>query len=108
MEIQRISRGDFDSDLRIGIHLGDNTIGDNDIYGDGVNVAARLESIADPGGIYISGSIEKAIRGQGGIQAKFLGEVSLKNVGYGVRTYVLQSIIHSYSKNCSILLKMVI
>ena len=53
MEIQRTSRADFEADLRIGIHLGDITIENNDVYGDGVNVAARLESIADPGGIYI-------------------------------------------------------
>jgi class 3 adenylate cyclase/TolB-like protein len=92
LEIQRASRADFDADLRIGIHLGDITIENNDVYGDGVNVAARLESIADPGGIYISESIEKAIRGQSDVQAKYLGEVNLKNVDYGVRTYALQGV----------------
>ncbi len=92
LEIQRTSRADFEADLRIGIHLGDITIENNDVYGDGVNVAARLESIADPGGIYISESIEKAIRGQSNVQAKYLGEVNLKNVDYGVRTYALQGV----------------
>ncbi|MCK5277043.1 MAG: adenylate/guanylate cyclase domain-containing protein [Cyclobacteriaceae bacterium] len=92
LEIQRTSRADFEADLRIGIHLGDITIENNDVYGDGVNVAARLESIADPGGIYISESIEKAIRGQSDIQAKYLGEVNLKNVDYGVRTYAIQGV----------------
>jgi len=92
LEIQRTSRADFGGDLRIGIHLGDITIEDNDVYGDGVNVAARLESIADPGGIYISESIEKAIRGQSDVQAKYLGEINLKNVDYEVRTYALQGI----------------
>ena len=92
LEIQRNSRADFEGDLRIGIHLGDITIENNDVYGDGVNVAARLESIADPGGIYISESVEKAIRGQSDIQAKYLGEVYLKNVDYGVRTYALQGV----------------
>jgi len=90
LEIQRISRADFDADLRIGIHSGDITIENDDVYGDGVNIASRLESIADPGGIYISESIEKAIRGQGDVQAKYLGEIKLKNVDYGVRTYALQ------------------
>jgi TolB-like protein/class 3 adenylate cyclase len=90
MEIQENVRVKLDAKLRIGIHSGDITIKNNDIYGDGVNVAARLESIADPGGIYISESIEKAIRGQTNIQAKFLGEIQLKNVDYGVRTYALQ------------------
>ena len=78
LEIQRTSRADFDGDIRIGIHLGDITIENNDIYGDGVNVASRLESIADPGGIYISESIEKAIQGQTEIQAKYLGEMKLE------------------------------
>lgn len=92
IEIQRTSRADFEGDLRIGIHLGDITFEENDVYGDGVNVAARLESIADPGGIYISESIEKAIRGQTDIQAKYLGESQLKNVDYGVKTYALQGV----------------
>jgi len=92
VEIQRGSRADFDADLRIGIHLGDITIENDDVYGDGVNIAARLESIADPGGIYISDGIEKAIRGQSEVQAKYLGEVKLKNVDYEVRTYALQGV----------------
>jgi len=92
IEIQRTSRADFEGDFRIGIHLGDVTIEENDVYGDGVNVASRLESIADPGGIYISESIEKAIQGQTDVQAKYLGEVKLKNVAYGVRTYAVQGV----------------
>lgn len=90
VEIQQSSRNNFDAEFRIGIHLGDITIEGNDVYGDGVNVAARLESIADPGGIYISESVEKSIRGQGSIQSKYLGECKLKNVNYGVRTYAVQ------------------
>ncbi len=92
IDIQEMARAKFDGKLRIGIHLGDITIENNDVYGDGVNVAARLESIADPGGIYISESIEKAIRGQSDVQAKYLGEVDLKNVDYGVKTYALQGV----------------
>ena len=85
-------RAKFDGKLRIGIHLGDITIENDDVYGDGVNVASRLESIADPGGIYISESIEKAIRGQSDVQAKLLGEVKLKNVDYNVKTYAVQGV----------------
>jgi len=92
IEIQEIARGKLDGKLRIGIHLGDITIENNDVYGDGVNVASRLESIADPGGIYISESIEKAIQGQTNVQAKYLGEIKLKNVAYGVRTYAVQGV----------------
>jgi adenylate cyclase len=50
VEIQAACRARFDGKLRIGIHLGEITIKENDIFGDGVNVASRLESIADPGG----------------------------------------------------------
>jgi TolB-like protein/class 3 adenylate cyclase len=92
VEIQKSARSDLDAKLRIGIHSGDITIENDDIFGDGVNVATRLESIADPGGIYISESIEKAIRGKSDVQAKYLGEVRLKNVTYGIRTYVVQGV----------------
>ena len=92
IEIQEVARAKLDGKLRIGIHSGDITIEDDDVYGDGVNVASRLESIADPGGIYISDSIQKAIQGQTEIQARYLGEVKLKNVSYGVRTYALQGV----------------
>ncbi len=92
IEIQKTARGELDAKLRVGIHLGDVTVEEDDVHGDGVNVAARLESIADPGGIYISESIEKAIQGQSNVQAKYLGEIKLKNVAYGVRTYALQGV----------------
>jgi len=92
IEIQEQARAKFDGKLRIGIHSGDITIENEDVYGDGVNIASRLESIADPGGIYISESVEKSIRGQTNIQAKYLGEINLKNVDYGVRTYALQGV----------------
>ena len=92
IEIQKSARAELDAKLRIGIHLGDVTVEEEDVHGDGVNVASRLESIADPGGIYISESIEKAIQGQTDIQAKYLGEAKLKNVAYGVRTYAVQGV----------------
>ena len=92
VEIQEHARAKFDGKLRIGVHLGDITIENDDVYGDGVNVASRLESIADPGGIYISDAILKAIQGQSDVQTKYLGEVKLKNVAYGVRTYALQGV----------------
>lgn len=92
VEIQKAARAELDAKLRIGIHLGDVTVENDDVYGDGVNVASRLESIADPGGIYISESIDKAIRGQSNIQAKFIGKVKLKNVDYDVGTYAVQGV----------------
>lgn len=92
IEIQKAARAELDGKLRIGIHLGDITFENKDVYGDGVNVASRLESIADPGGIYISESVEKAIRGESDIQTVFLGESELKNVDYKVRIYAIQGI----------------
>lgn len=92
IEIQKSARAELDAKLRIGIHSGDITIEDDDVYGDGVNVASRLESIADPGGIYISDAILKAIQGQSDVQTKYLGEISLKNVAYEVRTYAIQGV----------------
>lgn len=90
IEIQESARTNLDVKLRIGIHLGDITIQNDDVYGDGVNVASRLESKADPGGIYISDATQKAIRGQSDFQAKYLGEIKLKNVDYPVKTFAIQ------------------
>ena len=90
VEIQKIARQELESHLRIGIHLGDVTNEDNDVFGDGVNVASRIQGIADPGGIYISESIEKAIRNRADIGTKYLGEAELKNVDYPVKVFAIQ------------------
>jgi len=92
LAIQNALSDDQELILRIGIHSGDITFKDEDVFGDGVNIASRLQSIADPGGIYISESIHKAIRGRGDIQAQYLGETQLKNVDYPVKTYALQGV----------------
>src|SRR5271166_2187096 len=74
---------------RIGVNLGDVLIEGEDILGDGVNIAARLEGIADPGGICISGSAYDHVRGR--IDADFvdLGERTLKNIAQPMRVYAL-------------------
>jgi class 3 adenylate cyclase len=90
IEIQKAARQVLGMQLRIGIHLGDVTNEDNDVFGDGVNVASRIQGITDPGGIYISESIENAIRNRLDIGRKFLGEAELKNVDYPVRVYAIQ------------------
>ncbi len=79
-----------DLQLRIGIHLGEVLAEDGDIYGDGVNIASRLQEISEPGGIYMSDSVQKAIRGQSDIQTIYLGELHLKNIDYAVKTYALR------------------
>lgn len=75
--------------LRIGINLGDIIIDGDDIYGDGVNVAARLEALAEPGGICISGKVHDEVRGKLGFEAENMGEVQLKNITQPVRAYHL-------------------
>src|SRR5206468_3499821 len=72
---------------RIGIHLGDVLVEGEDILGDGVNIAARLEGIAEPGGICISEDAFRQVRGK--IEAEFadIGEQSLKNIARPLRVY---------------------
>jgi TolB-like protein/class 3 adenylate cyclase len=89
-EIQQALHSDKELNLRIGIHLGEIRIEGGDIYGDGVNVASRLEAIAEPGGIYISDTVQKSIRSQPDIQTAYLGELELKNVDYAVKTYAIR------------------
>src|SRR5216684_1429070 len=77
--------------FRIGINLGDILIQGDDILGDGVNIAARLESIADPGGICISSSAFEQVRGKVEVEFIDLGEQTLKNIARPVRAYVVVS-----------------
>ena len=91
IEIQKQAREELDGQIRIGIHLGEVTFEREDMFGDGVNLASRLQSITDPGGIYISDSLQKSIRGKSDIQTKYLGEFNLKNVDFPVKTYTVQS-----------------
>ncbi len=90
IEIQKRAREELDGQIRIGIHLGDITYENEDVFGDGVNIASRLQSITDPGGIYISESVHNAIRSSKGITTQYLGEVKLKNVNYPFKTYYIK------------------
>ena len=74
-------------EFRIGVNLGDVMVDGVDILGDGVNVAARLESIADPGGICISSSVYDQIVGKLSLGFVDLGEKSLKNIARPIRVY---------------------
>ncbi len=73
--------------LRIGINVGDIIIEAGDIYGDGVNVAARLEGLAEPGGICLSASVHEQVRHQLGMNFEDLGERSVKNIDQPIRVY---------------------
>ena len=74
-------------DYRVGINVGDVIIEGDDIHGDGVNVAARLEGLCDPGGVYISGTVYDQAAGK--LEASFedLGEQTVKNIAKPVRVY---------------------
>jgi TolB-like protein len=75
--------------FRIGINLGDILIEGDDILGDGVNVAARLEGIAEPGGICISSSAYEQVRGKVAVDFTDLGEQKLKNIDRPIRAYAV-------------------
>ena len=77
--------------FRIGINLGDILIEGDDILGDGVNVAARLEGIAEPGGICISYSAYDQVRGKVAVAFTDLGAQGLKNIDRPVRVYAAKS-----------------
>jgi adenylate cyclase len=77
-------------EFRVGIHLGDVIIDGSDIYGDGVNVAARLEGIANPGGICISDDVYRQVRGKLDVAFDYIGERQLKNIAQPVRVYRVQ------------------
>src|SRR6476619_3775627 len=96
VEVQRAMAGpnadvpqDNRIEFRVGIHVGDIIIDDNDIFGDGVNIAARLESIAEPGGVCISDDAQRQIRGKVDNAFEDMGLQNLKNVVDPMRTWRL-------------------
>ena len=74
-------------DFRIGINLGDVVVKDDVIYGDGVNIAARLESLAEPGGICVSRHVYDHVRQKLKLEYEYLGEQEVKNIAEPVRAY---------------------
>jgi adenylate cyclase len=77
-------------ELRIGIHVGDIIIEEGDIFGEGVNIAARLEGLAQPGGICISDDAYRQVRGKLDVNFEDSGEQQLKNIAQRVRVYQFQ------------------
>jgi class 3 adenylate cyclase len=75
--------------FRMGINLGDVVVQGGDLLGDGVNVAARIQTVADPGGICISGSVYDQIQNKLSLQFKPLGDQSFKNISSRIRTFVI-------------------
>ena len=75
--------------FRVGINIGDVIAEPHDIFGDGVNIAARLESIAEPGGTCISSSAYDQVLGKVTVEFADLGEQHLKNIARPIRAYAL-------------------
>ncbi len=87
MRIQEESLSIQGLQLSIGIHLGEVVFENEDVFGDGVNIAARIQSFANPGSIYVSEVIHNNISNKQGIETKFVNQKKLKNVAAPVRIY---------------------
>jgi len=74
-------------ELRIGINVGDIVVEDGDIFGDGVNVAARLEALAEPGGVCVSARVQEDAAGKLELTFEDIGEQALKNIARPIRAY---------------------
>jgi adenylate cyclase len=73
--------------LRIGINLGDVVVDGSDLYGDGVNIAARLQAMAEPSGIYVSQTVRDHVKNKVELQFEDLGEQTVRNIAEPVRVY---------------------
>jgi TolB-like protein/class 3 adenylate cyclase len=90
--IDELTAGDAEDTrvaFRVGVNIGDVIVEPHDIFGDGVNIAARLESIAEPGGICLSSAAYDQVRGKVGVEFTELGEQNLKNIERPVRAYAV-------------------
>jgi adenylate cyclase len=97
IEIQdHLASGGSPFSLRVGINLGDAIVGqDGELYGDGINIAVRLEGIADPGGILISEKVYSEVDGKLDVGFEDRGEQQLKNISRPVRAYAVRAGAHS-------------
>ena len=90
IEIQKNLSETSEADIRIGLHWSEIIVEEGDIYGDGVNIASRIESLADPGGIYISEVLHNTLEDEGLTHRKLLGSAKLKNVQGKITIYAVQ------------------
>jgi TolB-like protein len=87
MKIQQTCNASKDFQLRIGIHLGEVVFENDDVFGDGVNIASRIQAIANPGSIFISEPVYQNVSNKKDIQTKFVKEEALKNVKEPVKIF---------------------
>ena len=97
VEIQdHLASGSSPLTLRVGLNLGDVIVGqDGDLYGDGINIAVRLEGTADPGGILISEKVYSEVEGKLDVDFEDRGEQQLKNISKPVRAFAVRAGAHS-------------
>jgi len=98
-QIQQDSSFVSDLRLRIGIHQGEVMFEDGDVFGDGVNIASRLQALAPIGGIWVSESVYHNVANKKGIEIHFVKEETLKNVKQPVRIYLLKQALQSKCPN---------
>jgi TolB-like protein/class 3 adenylate cyclase/Tfp pilus assembly protein PilF len=91
LAIQKACQKEPDLKLRIGLHQGEVIVEDGDVFGDGVNIASRLEPLAPAGSIYASESVYRNIQNKKSIVASFIREEALKNVKHPVKIYEIQA-----------------
>ena len=87
LEIQYVLKVEKEMALRIGIHLGDIVVEGDEVYGDGVNVASRIEPLAEAGGICVTEEVYRNIKNQSGLSLRSLGKKDLKNVERPINIY---------------------
>ena len=97
LKIQEACHAARDYQIRIGIHLGEVVFENGDVFGDGVNIASRIQAIANPGCIYVSEAVHHNISNKQGIETKFVKQETLKNVKEPVRIYEVVVSIQSAS-----------
>ena len=87
IKIQQTCNASKQFQLRIGIHLGEVVFENDDVFGDGVNIASRIQAIANPGSIYVSEAVHNSISNKKNFQTRFVNEERLKNVKETARIY---------------------
>ena len=102
IKIQKESRSIPELELTIGIHLGEVVFENEDVFGDGVNIASRIQAFAKPGSIYISEAIHNNISNKQGIETEFVRQEKLKNVASPMRIYEVVTVPNSNSSKTSI------
>ena len=88
--IQEACLNEKDLSLRIGIHLGEVVFEEQDVFGDGVNIASRLEPLAQPGGILISEAVQRNLLNKEDIETVFFKKLALKNVQHPINSYLVK------------------